>query len=126
MEQQTAEKFEGWCIVELMGHNTIAGYVTEQVIGGAALLRVDVPAISEEQGKFTKFYNPSAVYGITPTTLENVAVAASRIRARPIDLWIVPNPKPQLAQVADREQEELDMELLDEGGFDDEDDDPVF
>lgn len=116
MDTQANEKFEGWCVVELMGHNVIAGYVTEQVIGGAAMLRVDVPAV-EAQAAFTKFFAPSVVYGITPTTEESARIAATRIRARPIELWIVPNPKPQLAQIADREQEDSD-------DFDDDNDSP--
>ena len=44
MTQESEQKFEGFAIVELMGRNVIAGYVSEQVIAGAALLRVDVPA----------------------------------------------------------------------------------
>ena len=35
--------FEQTCIVELMGHNMIAGKVTEQTIGGQGFVRVDVP-----------------------------------------------------------------------------------
>jgi nucleotide-binding universal stress UspA family protein len=125
MDSQANEKFEGWCIVELMGHNVIAGYVTEQVMGGAAMLRVDVPAIPDETRQaFTKFFAPSAIYGITPTSEEHARTAAERIRARPIDLWIVPNPKPQLvARVADPEQEEIDAEAADNHDWDDDDDD---
>lgn len=126
MESKASERFEGWCIVELMGHNVMAGYVTEQVVGGAAMLRVDVPAISEAQGAFTKFYAPAAVYGITPTTEENATIAARRIQARPVELWIVPTPQARPAQIADREQEELDMELMDEGDDDDDFNDSPF
>lgn len=122
--QENQSKFEGWCVVELMGHNIVAGYVTEVVIGGAAMLRVDVPEVGE-QAAFSKFYASSAIYGITPTTEENARVAASRIRARPVELWVVPNPKPQLvAKVADPldpEQEALMMEESDDHTWDDDD-----
>ena len=37
------DKFDHWCIVELFGHNQIAGKVTEQAIGGQSFVRVDVP-----------------------------------------------------------------------------------
>jgi hypothetical protein len=119
MDTQANEKFEGWCIVELMGHNVIAGYVTEQVIGGAAMLWVDVPAIPDETRQaFTKFFAPSAIYGITPTSEEHARTAAEKIRARPVDLWIVPNPKPQLvtkvADPMDPEQKALLMEEADD------------
>lgn len=105
MDTQANEKFEGWCIVELMGHNVIAGYTSEVVIAGAAMLRVDVPEVSEDRAKFTKFFAPSAVYGITPTTEEAARTAASKIRAWPVDLWIVPNPKPQLIAATDPDAE---------------------
>ena len=35
-----------WAVVELMGHARIAGAISQQVFGGAALVRVDVPEIS--------------------------------------------------------------------------------
>lgn len=87
--------FEGWAIVELMGHNTIAGYVSEQVIAGAAMLRVDVPG-NESQAEFTKFFGGSAIYGITPTTEEIARHAAGRLAVRPVSTWTVPDPRPRL------------------------------
>lgn len=39
-------KFDLWCIVELFGHNRIAGRCTEQNVAGVNMLRVDVPATS--------------------------------------------------------------------------------
>ena len=35
--------FEGWAIVELMGHRRLAGYVRQAEQFGAAMLRLDVP-----------------------------------------------------------------------------------
>jgi hypothetical protein len=35
--------FKTWAIVEVMGHQTFAGFVQEQVIAGTAMLRIDVP-----------------------------------------------------------------------------------
>jgi hypothetical protein len=89
MEEQS--KFEGWAVVELMGHNTVAGFVSEQTIAGAAMLRVDVPAV-DERGAFTKFYGGSAIYGITPTTQEIAERAAQRLRVRPVSEYVVPAP----------------------------------
>ena len=37
------EKFDQWAVVELFGHQQIAGRVTEASIGGCSFLRVDVP-----------------------------------------------------------------------------------
>lgn len=109
MEAKESERFEGWCIVELMGHNVIAGYVTEQVIGGAAMLRVDVPLVAEDRQPFTKFFAPSAIYGITPTTETAAWTAASRLRTRPIDLWIIPD-RPAQSQLPQRDEEDAERE----------------
>lgn len=37
------EGFEGWAILELMGHRRLGGYLTEQEIAGAAFIRIDIP-----------------------------------------------------------------------------------
>lgn len=89
-EQQTA--YEGWSIVELMGHNTIAGFVSEQTIAGVAMLRIDVPQVDEDHPAFTKFVSGSAIYGITPTTEDIALHAAAKLRVRPISPYVVPVP----------------------------------
>lgn len=38
-----SDTFEGWAIVELMGHRRLGAYVSEAEIGGAAMLRLEVP-----------------------------------------------------------------------------------
>lgn len=38
-----SEAYEGWAILELMGHRKLAGYLSEQTIGGSAFVRIDVP-----------------------------------------------------------------------------------
>jgi len=40
-----SKTFESWAIVEVMGHRQFAGYVSEQAIGGASFVRVDVPEV---------------------------------------------------------------------------------
>ena len=37
------ERFQQWCILELMGHRRLAGLVTETEVGGATFLKLDVP-----------------------------------------------------------------------------------
>ena len=44
METEQA-KFEGWAIVEMMGHQREIGYVTTEAYGVAVLFRIDVPEI---------------------------------------------------------------------------------
>lgn len=86
-ETNEQEKFEGF--VELMGRHVIAGYVSEQVIAGAAMLRVDVPAVGDLPG-FTKYFGGAAIYGLTPTDEATAKRAVVRLRPRPVEPWIVP------------------------------------
>jgi hypothetical protein len=81
------QKMEMWAIVELFGHNQIAGLVGEQEIGGQAFVRVDVPETDGLPG-FTKFYGSGAIYAITPTTEGIVRLAVGRLAVKPINIWI--------------------------------------
>jgi len=93
MEDQQTEKFECYAIVELMGHSVLAGYVSERVIGGAALIQVDVPQVDEQHPAFTKLVSASAIYAITPTSEQHAREAAAQIRVRPVTLYILPEAK---------------------------------
>lgn len=127
MEKQTNEKFEQWCIVEIMGHNVFAGFVTERTLGGTAMIQVDVPEVDAEHPAFTKLFSSNAIYAISPTTEEHARAAAARIRQRPVTLYILPEPTRQLeARVVDREQAELDMEADDDHWNDDDDEENPF
>jgi len=79
-------EFEQWAIVELFGHNRIAGMVTEQTIGGCSFVRIDVPPIENRSG-FTKLYGQGAIYAITFTDEETATAAAKSFAPRPIDAW---------------------------------------
>jgi hypothetical protein len=46
---QAQAKFEGWAVVEMMGHQREIGFVTTEYFGGAALFRVDSPEIPERE-----------------------------------------------------------------------------
>jgi len=39
--------FEGWAVLELMGHRKLGGFVQEATIAGGAFLRIDVPSDCE-------------------------------------------------------------------------------
>ena len=58
------DQIDGCAIVELMGHQTIAGHVLTSVLGSTVMLRVDVPARGEKLG-FTRYYGMSAIYSLT-------------------------------------------------------------
>jgi hypothetical protein len=74
--------FEGWAVVELMGHVRIAGHVRPEEHYGKAMLRVDVPG--EDGAATTQLYSPDALYCITPTTEEIARTIAKRSQRMPI------------------------------------------
>jgi hypothetical protein len=82
----TSEKFETWAIVELFGHNQIAGKCSEQNIAGANMLRVDVPETSE-QPAFTRFLGSGSIYAINPVTEEIARHWAGTLQVSPVNSW---------------------------------------
>ena len=82
----SGEAFEGWAILELMGHRRLAGFLSEQTIGGASFLRIDVPT----DPAATQFYSPSAVYAITPCTEDTARDVATGSRVAPVERWQLP------------------------------------
>ncbi len=80
-----SDPFEGWAIVELMGHRRLAGHISEQEIAGAAFLRLDVRrSDSGDQAAVTQFYSASAVYCITPTTEDIARKLGDRLQPAPV------------------------------------------
>ena len=84
------DKFDLFCMVELFGHNKIAGKCTEQNIAGVNMLRVDVPE-TDKQPAFTKFYNGTAIYAINPITEEVANDIANKLSNAPITVYEVRN-----------------------------------
>jgi len=106
------EQLSTWAILELFGHKRLAGFVTQQSIGAAALIRIDVPDVQLDDDTrsyaFTKYVGPGAIYCLTPCS-EEVARAAAQRFVR----WDPPIPvefQPRLAAGAP-----ADAELVDEG-----------
>jgi hypothetical protein len=140
MEEQS--KFEDWAIVEVMGHQTYAGFVTTQAFGQAVLFRIDVPELPERervlrfdeytdhaliragstvkelpvQG-YTKLIGAGSIYAITPCTEEAARKSIDKLILRKLSLVSVPPVAAIAAPDAD--------EYVDVGDSDDEaDDDP--
>lgn len=82
------EKFEAFALVELFGHNRLSGKVTEQTIGGASFIRVDVPE-TNSQPAFSRLLNPSAIYAINPITEETMIEMARNLDKAPLASWDV-------------------------------------
>jgi hypothetical protein len=100
--------FEGWAIIELFGHNQIAGYVTDAPMFGTSMMRVDVSDIEGHPG-YTKYFGGSAIYAITPTTKEIAIEATKRLDVRPVANWIVPDRQLQLPDGQQTDDEEGDL-----------------
>lgn len=80
------ELFDQWAIVELFGHQRIAGHVSEQVVAGQGFVRVDVPAAPNRDG-FTRLFGTGAIYSIIPTTEAIATAFAGQIVEAPIKQW---------------------------------------
>lgn len=115
MDKETKTTFEGWAVIELFGHNQIAGYVTDTAQFGASMMRVDVPEIGDNPG-YTKFFGGAAIYAITPTTEEIARIAAQRLDVRPVSEWTVPNS----LQLSPGDEDDVLIENEDEDYQDDE------
>jgi len=89
-----AKGFEGWALVEVMGHHKFAGKVTEATIAGAGFLRLDVPE-SVGQQAYTKFIAPAALYALTPISEDVARGLAASYRVQPVNEWDLPRlPSP--------------------------------
>jgi hypothetical protein len=80
----------GWCVLELMGHRRLAGFLTEQEIAGQGLIRIDVYPGDAETAVASQLYSPSAVYCITPTSEETARAVAQMSQPRPVERWELP------------------------------------
>lgn len=92
MEQPGAvatQSFEGWAILELMGHRRLGGFVREQVVFGAAMCRIDIPAVGDYPAA-TQFYAPSALYCVTPCDEDTAKAVAAGYQPAPVNRWELP------------------------------------
>lgn len=123
---ERSDKFEGWAVVEVMGHKKFAGFVSEQVIAGAALIRVDVPETqqrkyisgyggytAEVKPGYTKLLGVSSIYCITPCN-----EATARACAQVIEQYNDPLPVtiPKLLAAGTASSEPVDQEVVAEAG----------
>lgn len=123
--------FESWAVVEVMGRNEYAGYVTTETIGGAAMLRVDVPAIKGREA-FTKYLSAAAIYGISPCSEATARAKAEANKSMPFEVWSVENmlleklkadgKLLEVKQLSGRAQSRSDEHVSDAEIYDDDDD----
>ncbi len=109
MEQEAKDMY---ALVELFGHNKVAGKVTEAEIGGGALIRVDVPAVKGRE-PLTKYYNVKAIYGITPVDEATALRIAESIDAAPVSSYSIDREIERRKQLPAGSREDDDYD----GGF---------
>ena len=73
-------------VLELFGHQRIAGYVSEYTFGGATFVRVDVPEVGATTA-FTKMFHPNAVYAFNPMDEETMIFVAEQCSVRPLTVF---------------------------------------
>lgn len=86
---EATNEFTGWAIVEIMGHQKYAGHVSTQAIGGASMIRVDVPAV-DGHAAFSKLFGVSSIYCLTPVSEEVATAMARSLRKAPVNAYEFP------------------------------------
>lgn len=150
MELQQA-KYEGWAIVDVLGHQRYVGYVTTEAYGQAVLFRIDVPALEARErvtkqpgmvghryvpagtsviegavDAYTKLIGAGSIYAITPCTKEAALEAVEALQARPLMSLQLPPERALAAQVDENghvSPADPDDEVNDDYPAEDDDDD---
>jgi hypothetical protein len=98
-----ADRFEQWGILELMGRQQAAGRLSEEMIAGSNLLRVDIPINAEEFR--TAYYGSSAIYALHVTSEESARKAAAAMNTKPPYAYLLESER--LPRIAGPDDEEV-------------------
>lgn len=94
--EKPAARVGMWAIVELFGHQRIAGFMTEHVIAGQSFVRIDVPEVAAPDPQsyaaregaviheHSKMFGAGAIYAINPVDEAIALAAAAQIRHAPV------------------------------------------
>jgi len=112
-------QFDEWCIVELFGHQKMAGHVTQSPLGD--MLRVDVHT-DEDTILYTRFINPKAIYAINPVSQEVALLVGRQFAQPPVSRWELQDmlPKQPVATLpaSQHDDDDYDPEWDDEPDLD--------
>lgn len=115
MDQMTG-KIEGtWAVLELFGHQQVAGWIEKDERFGAVLTRVDVPEVGGIPAH-SSFYGNGAIYAVHPVSEEVAKAVALRIAHRPVVIY---GPELVERRMLDEERERNRGRLLDAPDDDD-------
>ncbi|MBJ6145723.1 hypothetical protein [Hymenobacter sp. BT559] len=70
---------ENWAILEIMGHERLAGRLTETTIAGVPMLRVEVPATEKLPG-FTRLLSGASIFSLTPVPQDVATLVAGQLQ----------------------------------------------
>ncbi len=141
-------RFDGWAIVDVLGHQRYVGYVTTEAYGQAVLFRVDVPALEERErvterpgyitgqgyapagtivkegavAGYTKLIGSGSIYTLTPCTKEAALAAVEAMQPRPLMQLVLP-PGRQLGERPPEDDEDENDRLNDADGYAEEEED---
>lgn len=99
MSTDDRQPWEGWALVELMGHRKRAGYVTQEEVAGVAMVRIDSPGPND--AKLTAYYSPASLYSLTPVSEEVARGFAAGNTPAPVSRYELPPPPTVPARVVD-------------------------
>lgn len=103
-ENNAPSSLKTWAIVELMGHQRMAGEISEVTVAGHGFIRIDVPATPNVPA-FTRMVSPAALYAINPTTEDLARRAAEAFQPRPVQEWELPKALPPAASKPGEQEE---------------------
>jgi hypothetical protein len=114
-----------WAVVELMGHLTVAGKVSEVELFGSKMGRIDVPA--PDGGFVTQYFGGGSVYRISPCDEATARYRARENQPKLISPWELSRMLPKAQETAAAEDEYENQCLVPEGAMADasEDDDDM-
>lgn len=73
------QPLESWAILEIMGHERLAGKVSEALVAGTKMVQVEVPA-SDKLPAFTRLLSPTALFSLTPVPEAVARVVAGNLQ----------------------------------------------
>lgn len=85
--------YDGWSILEVMGHRKLGGYVRVDPPEMPGLYRIDV-FTDGDSPVATQYYNPSAIFALTPTAEAVARSLARTCEVKPVARWELAAPEP--------------------------------
>lgn len=90
-------EIETWAVVEIFGHKKLAGFARSVPMGGAMMLRVDVPEQPAESHSpavpaFTQFLGIASIFSLTPCSEEAARAMLKSWRVSPPTILSLPPP----------------------------------